>query len=83
MESLIKINRVIKKYKNVIWKTRSSRWLATWDYNGNHYEVIFGYGIDPNKDVWNRIKLDSYDFSDVERQIIDGWFVGDWYGQRN
>ena len=73
----LKINRVLKKYKNVVWKTRSSRWLATWDYNGNHYEVIFGYGIDPNEDVWNRIKFDSYDFSDIEREIIDSWFLGD------
>lgn len=73
----LKINRALKKYKKVVYKIRSSRWLATWDYNGNHYEVIFGYGIDPVEDVWNRIKFDSYDFSEVERQIIDNWFAGE------
>lgn len=58
-------------------KYRTQRWLATWDYNGNHYEVIFGYGIDPNEKVWNDIKFDSYDFTDIEREIIDGWFKED------
>ena len=55
-------------------KYKTSRWLATWEYNGKKYEVIFGYGIDPNKDVWNKIKHDSYGFTDVEREIIDSWF---------
>lgn len=72
----LKINRYFKKKNKIKYKIRSSRWLATWDYNGNHYEVIFGYGIDPVEDVWNRIKFDSYDFSDIERQIIDSWFAG-------
>ena len=58
-------------------KYRTQRWLATWDYNGNHYEVIFGYGIDPNEKVWNDIKFDSYDFTNIERKIIDGWFKED------
>lgn len=55
-------------------KYRTDRWLATWDYNGNHYEVIFGYGIDTNKKVWDNIKYDSYEFTEIEREIIDKWF---------
>ena len=55
-------------------KYRTQRWLATWDYNGNHYEVIFGYGIDPNKKIWDNIKYDSYEFTEIEREIIDKWF---------
>lgn len=72
----VRINRICKRHNKSFYNTRSSRWLATWDYNGNHYEVIFGYGIDPVESVWNRIKFDHYDFSDVERKIIDEWFKG-------
>ena len=25
-------------------------------YNGDYYEVVFGYGIDPNQRIWNRVK---------------------------
>lgn len=53
---------------------KTQRWLATWIHNGNKYEVIFGYGIDPDEEVWNRIKFDGYKFTDIEREIIDEWF---------
>lgn len=54
-------------------KYKTQRWKATWEYNGNKYEVIYGYGIEPNKEVWNNCKYD-YGFTDVERKIIDKWF---------
>lgn len=61
-------------------KYRTNRWLATWEYNGNKYEVIFGYGIDPDEETWERIKFDDenggYGFTDIEREIIDSWFAG-------
>lgn len=60
-------------YKNIGYKYRSNRYLAEWDYKGKHYEVIFGYGIDSDKECWNRIK-NGYGFSDSERKIIDEWF---------
>ena len=69
-------NYLIKKsrtHKNICYKYRSSRYLAEWDYKGKHYEVIYGYGIDVDKEVWEDIKH-RYDFSDVERKVIDGWF---------
>jgi len=54
----------------------SARYLAEWDHDGRHYEVIFGYGIDPASDVWADIRTgDNYDFSDTERKIIDDWFA--------
>lgn len=65
-----------RKHPTYYSKYKTSRWKATWDYNGNHYEVIFGCGIDPNEDVWNRIKFDTYNFTDIEREIIDEWFRG-------
>lgn len=58
------------------YKYRTQRWIATWDYNGNHYEVIYGYGIDTNEEAWNDIKFD-YGFTNKEREIIDEWFKGD------
>ena len=70
----LKLNRLAKSRNRIVCKTRTYRWLATWEYNGKKYEVIFGDGIDPNEDLWNEIKYDHYEFTDVERQIIDGWF---------
>lgn len=57
------------------YKTRPYRFLAEWDYNGHHYECIFGYGIDPNEETWNSIKNDRYDFRQDEINIIDKWFI--------
>ena len=68
--------RYLKRNSKGYFKYRTERWLATWEYNGKKYEVIFGYGIDPNENVWNDIKFDAYDFTDVERNIIDSWFNG-------
>lgn len=73
-----RLKQISRQRKNPrYWiKYKTSRWKATWDYNGNHYEVIYGYGIDPNEKVWNDIKFDHYEFTDVEREIIDEWFNG-------
>lgn len=71
---IIKANARNSKHPTCWQKYRTNRWIATWDYNGNHYEVIFGYGIDPSEEVWNDIKNDRYDFTDLERSIIDSWF---------
>jgi hypothetical protein len=56
-------------------KYKTNRYIASWKHNGNKYEVIFGYGIDPNEEVWNDIKFKSYGFTDKERTIIDEWFA--------
>ena len=53
----------------------TSRYLAEWEHDGNHYEVIFGYGIDSQEEVWSAIKKGNvYDFTEIEKGIIDDWF---------
>lgn len=61
-----------KRYKG--YKYRTQRWIAEWKHNGDKYEVIFGYGIDPDEKVWNDIKNDSYGFTEREIEKIDSWF---------
>lgn len=56
------------------YKERPYRFLAEWNYNGHHYEVIFGFGIEPNEKVWNDIKDNRYGFRQDEIEIIDEWF---------
>lgn len=73
-QKMLRKNAREKKNPSKWYKYRTNRYLATWEYNGNKYEVIFGYGIDPSEKVWNDIKNDSYDFTDTEREIIDKWF---------
>ena len=58
-----------------VYKDRTQRWIAEWEHNGDKYEVIFGYGIDTNENVWNDIKNDSYGFTEREIRIIDEWFA--------
>lgn len=69
---LKRLKRKASKRSN--YKYRTNRWLAEWEHNGNKYEVIFGYGIDPNEDVWNDIKNEAYGFTKREIEVIDGWF---------
>lgn len=53
---------------------RPLRFLAQWEHNGKKYEVIFGYGIDPQEKVWNEVKK-RYGFRPDEIEIIDSWFT--------
>lgn len=69
--------RRIKKRKRGAFdfKYYTNRWRAEWEHKGKRYEVVFGYGIDPDESVWNDIKADeSYGFSQTEIEIIDEWF---------
>lgn len=74
--------RFMKRAKKVAYinkhggsdKTRPYRFIAEWNYNGHHYEVIFGYGIDPDEETWNRIKNETYGFRNEEIELIDSWF---------
>lgn len=69
--------RTAWRKQTCLYVRKLHRWLATWTHNGNKYEVIFGRGIDPSEKCWNDIKFEYYDFSDVEREIIDNWFKGE------
>lgn len=53
----------------------SDKFVASWDYKGNHYEVAFGYGVEPDEEVYNDIKNDHYEYNDVEREFFDNWFA--------
>lgn len=44
-----------------------NRYKLRFSYKGNLYEVLYGYGVDVDKDVW-------YDVSKKERRYIDNWF---------
>ena len=33
------------------------QWLH-FTYNGNNYDIVYGYGIDPDMKVWNEVKCD-------------------------
>lgn len=67
--------RRVKASRRRVYKYRTNRWITEWEHNGNKYEVIFGDGIDPNAEVWNRIKKDSYGFTEREINIINEWFI--------
>lgn len=73
----VKYRRRLKKairFKGYHYRT--NRWIAEWNHAGRHYEVIFGYGIDPDEDVWNHIKNDkNYGFTNVEIETINQWFA--------
>ena len=67
--------RRYKKARKVVYKHKhGQKFLATWEYNGDKYEVIFGYGIDPSEEMYNDIKLNSYNYSKKEIKLIDEWF---------
>lgn len=73
----VMIYRQAKKSRRISYRYKSCRHIAKWEYNGKNYEVLYGYGVEPNYDVWNRIKDESYDFSDDEKKIINSWFEED------
>lgn len=68
------LRRIKKSRRYREYKYRTDRWIVEWEYRGNKYEVIFGEGIDPDIEIWNRIKHDAYDFTEREVEIIDSWF---------
>lgn len=63
-----------KAFGQSAYKYRTARWLVEWEHAGDKYEVIFGYGVDPNEDVWNDIKNELYEFTKREIEVIDRWF---------
>lgn len=41
--------------RKVLYYKSTNKYIATWEYKGDKWEVIFGYGIDPDEDVFNDI----------------------------
>lgn len=62
------------RYRNNIYKCDTQRYVAEWEHAGKKYEVIFGYGIDPDEEVYNNIKND-YGYTKKEIEILDRWFA--------
>lgn len=71
------IYRQAKKSRRVSYRYKSCRYIAKWEYDGKKYEVLYGYGIEPDFDIWNGVKDRAYDFSDDEKKFIDSWFAED------
>ena len=67
--------RYAKKARKPLYKSFTNRFIATWDYDGRHYEIIYGYGIDPDKEIWDYIKNINYGFTQTEIEVIDSWFA--------
>lgn len=69
-------HRLLKRNRrnNSFWKVRTNRYIARWEYNGKKYEVIYGYGVDPNPEVWKDIRDSSYGFTEIEKQKINRCF---------
>lgn len=50
-----------KKYADVdvhVKEIGKRVFLFSMTYKGDHYNVVYGYGIDPNQRVWDRAKVD-------------------------
>lgn len=58
------INGVDFKIKRLF---NQNRYKLRFTYKGELYEVLYGYGVDVNKDDW-------YNVSPKERRYIDNWF---------
>lgn len=71
------IYRQAKKSRRVSYRYKSCRYIAKWEHDGKKYEVLYGYGIEPDFDIWNGVKDRAYDFSDDEKKFIDSWFAED------
>ena len=46
-----------------------ARYKASWDYDGDHYEVIYGYGVDPNEKFNKDIISGMSDYSYTQNEI--------------
>ena len=66
--------RMIKRNQRNKSLEYKQRYVASWYYKGKKYEVIYGYGIDPDKNVWERIRNSDYGFTDNEIRIINRCF---------
>ena len=62
-----------KQSRRVVYKSYSQKFILSWEYKNDKYEVVFGYGIDPNEEVYNEIKHE-YGYTNTEIEFIDKWF---------
>ena len=55
-------------------KYYNDKYHISFDYKGDRYDIYTGYGIDNNLEVYNRIKFDSYGYTETERRVLDEVF---------
>lgn len=74
-KGILLFNRMFKNNNRYFYKYYTRRRIATFSYNENKYECIFGYGIDPNEEVWKEISENKqYDLQPEEIKTINEWF---------
>ena len=48
---------------------------ASFTYNGHNYEIYYGYGVDPDNEVFEDItSADRYDYSETERKVFSALY---------
>ena len=66
-------NKRIKEIgrKKPLYYTSTLKYSATWEYKGDKWEVIFGYGIDPNEEIFNdMITHSNYNYGTESARYI-------------
>lgn len=66
-------NETVKLLIQLIDPNHWGKYIAKWDYNKKHYEVIYGFGIEGDTNIYNIIKNGRYNYSKAEIDFIDKW----------
>lgn len=67
------LKRIGRHRNKPVCYDKTRRYIAKWKHNNREYEVIFGYGIDPDVEVYKKIQ-NMYEYTPVEIEFIDKWF---------
>lgn len=68
------LKAVGRNRKKPIYYNTCRKYFAEWDYNGHHYEVIYGYGIDSNIKVYKEVvEAGTYAYTEKEIEFINNW----------
>lgn len=67
--------KCLRKLRKVRKKsyTRTSRWIANWQYKGDTYECIFGVGITTDDSYKEPYYYETFEFTEVELAILNDW----------
>ena len=68
------IDHTLLKDTECDYRYYSGKYHDNFTYNGNVYDVYFGYGIDSSEETYNKIKFTSYDYTEKERNVLDNVF---------
>lgn len=63
--------------KKVLYYESTQKYSATWEYGGDQWEVIFGYGIENDEEVFNHItSKGQYNYGENSEKYIREKFFG-------